>query len=283
MNRYIWQNKKPRLSFHLMNKHPLRGGLGLPNLQAYHFAVTLDQCKFWWHNSSDKAWSQMEADILGISDWRAVMLDPLPDPKFASRLPPPVAAALHYWKWTFQEKYLQSGSSHTSIPLRFLPLHIPNLHLEPWLQKGILSLEDLYDGSNIRLFDDLQEKFGLLETDRFKYRQITHLLRQISSKQRAVPSSVFSFLSLTNPFKSKGSKVFYNLYTGNDYFTKTNSILKWEEKLGQKFSPVQWQTAIAWAHKSSSCANHWEQFQKLLSRWYFTPLRLARAYPLTSP
>lgn len=175
MNKYIWQNKK--LSFYLMNKHPLKGGMGLPNLQAYHFAMTLDQCKFWWQNSSNKMWSQMEADILGISDWKTVLLDPLPNPTFSSRLPLPVVTTLHYWKSIFQDKYLQSGFSFTSIPLGCLPFHIPDLHLELWIQKGISSLEDLYDGSTIRPFTDLQEKFGLLVTDHFKYRQISHLLR----------------------------------------------------------------------------------------------------------
>lgn len=43
MNNYIWQQKRPRLSLHLMNKHPRLGGMGLPNLQAYHLAMTLGQ------------------------------------------------------------------------------------------------------------------------------------------------------------------------------------------------------------------------------------------------
>lgn len=197
------------------------GGLGLPNLQAYHFAMTLDQSKYWWQNSSNKTWSQMEADILGISDWRAVMLDPLPSPTFSSRLPVPVAATLHYWNSAFQDNYLQSGLSHASIPISFLSLHISNLHIESWMQKGMTSLDDLYDGSTIRSFADLRERFGLLETDHFKYRQISHLLRQTPSKQRAVPSSVLSFLSLPDHSKYKGSKVFYNLHTGNKTFIKT--------------------------------------------------------------
>lgn len=40
---------------------------------------------------------------------------------------------------------------------------------------------------------------------------------------------------------------------------------------------------IQWAHHSLACANHKEQYQKLLARWYFTSLRIAKAYSSASP
>lgn len=45
----------------------------------------------------------------------------------------------------------------------------------------------------------------------------------------------------------------------------------------------QWQKALHWAHKSSACANHREQYQKLLTRWYYTPHRISKAYPTAFP
>lgn len=79
------------------------------------------------------------------------MLDPLPDPFFfSSRLPLPVSATLQYWKSVFTERYVPLGLSHTPIPLGFLPLHIPELRMEPWIQMGAKSLEDLYDSTSIR-------------------------------------------------------------------------------------------------------------------------------------
>lgn len=59
---YIWQNKRPRLAFSLMTKHPAMGGLCLQKLQAYHLALTLDE--HWWHNSTEKSWAGMEAGNL---------------------------------------------------------------------------------------------------------------------------------------------------------------------------------------------------------------------------
>lgn len=68
MNRSIRQNKKPWLSFALMNKHFHMVSLGLPNLQAYNFAVTMDQIKYWWHRSPDKQWAVMEANMIKVSN-----------------------------------------------------------------------------------------------------------------------------------------------------------------------------------------------------------------------
>lgn len=62
-----------------MTRHPRMGGLGLPDLCAYHIAMTLDQMKHWWHNSPNVVWTEMEAGVLGTSDWRAVILDPFPE------------------------------------------------------------------------------------------------------------------------------------------------------------------------------------------------------------
>lgn len=74
------------------------GGLRLPNLEAYHLAVTLDQIKHWWHNSTEKSWVGMQVAALGISDRRAVLLDPVPEPLQMPYIPLPARKTLQYWK-----------------------------------------------------------------------------------------------------------------------------------------------------------------------------------------
>lgn len=74
------------------------GGMGLPNLQVYHQAVTLDQVKYWWRNSPDKSWPSMEAEILGVSDWKEALLDPIGTLESQPHMSPPVRTTLHYWR-----------------------------------------------------------------------------------------------------------------------------------------------------------------------------------------
>lgn len=52
---------------------------------------------------------------------------------------------LQYLKTLLMGNYMQSGSTHVSIPLNFIPLHISDFQIDSWLNRGITSLEDLYD------------------------------------------------------------------------------------------------------------------------------------------
>lgn len=178
---------------------------------------------------------------------------------------------------------MQSGTCHISIPLSLISLHIPNLNVDPWIQVGLDSLEDLYDGSSLKSFSELQNEYKLPLSVYIRYYQIVHLIKPITSKQCAIPSPVFSLMSCPLHLKTKSTRVFYNLFTNNDVFCQTPNILRWENCLGKQFSSAHCQSTIRWAHMSSSCANHREQFHKLLSRWYFTPLRLANSYSMASP
>lgn len=77
--------------------------------------------------------------------------------------------------------------------------------------------------------------------------------------------------------------VYYNLLKGNDLFSKSSNMFKWETEFGTQFTVRQWQETIHWAHKSSVCANHRKQYKKMLTRWYYTPHRIAKVLPLASP
>lgn len=220
--------------------------------------------------------------ILGASDWRAVLLDPLKEPLQVPHIPLSICVTLQYWTQLCGTGYAESGYTHVPIPLSFLSLRIPDIQIDSWRDKGILYLESLYDGASLQPFATLQAKYGLPSMHHFKYAQITHLKSQLF-KQQAIPSRIMTLLSCYPQLVTKGSKLYYNLATHNDVFSKTPNIIKWETDLGQQFSSLQWQKAIRWAHKSSSCANRREQFHRLLTRGYYTPLRLAKAFSTVSP
>lgn len=94
----------------------------------------------------------------------------------------------------------------------------------------------------------------------------------LTQKKKLSLRRYLRLLTAPNSQPTKGSRLFYNLFTCNDIFSKMPNIIKWELELEKiHTSPM----AIRWAHISSSCANHREPFQKLLTRWYFTPLSLS--------
>lgn len=59
-------------------------------------------------------------------------------------------------------------------------------------------------------------------------------------------------------------------------------MIKQERDLAQEFSWDQWKKAIHISSKSSACTEHWDNAQKILSRWYLTLYKLSKMYPSTS-
>lgn len=58
---------------------------------------------------------------------------------------------------------------------------------------------------------------------------------------------------------------------------------KWERELRVAFSESQWKLAVCTTYKYSRCVSHWEQSQKIITRWYLTPQRLSKLYNTHSP
>lgn len=208
------------------------GCLGLPDLKAYHIAATLDQIKYWWHGSVDKWWVAMETDLAGVSNWRAVLLDPINETPHISLQAPSTKVTLQYWNSLARGRPPKSGSSQIPIPLEVISLHIPDFPLKTWIDKGMLTLDTLYDGSRFKSFPELQNKYDLPPSDYLKLAQIQHLLRPLDTTQGSLPSLILPLLRTSSAHKAKSSRIFYDLTTSNDVFNKSQTMIKWEENLG---------------------------------------------------
>lgn len=168
MSKFIWQNKKSRLSLSIMYKRLHFGGMGLPDLKAYHIAVTLDQIRYWWHGSSEKQWIAMEADLAGIPNWKAALLDPVGRASYLNSYVLSIKITIRYWHSLLSSGPPKSGVSQLPIPLDFASLHILDMSLNVWNDKGILTLDALYDGSRPKAFSEVQDKYGLPTTEYLK-------------------------------------------------------------------------------------------------------------------
>lgn len=59
-NRFIWNNKKPRLRLRLLYLPYERGGLQLPNLRLYYWSAQLRSAMFYFSTETPPAWLQIE-------------------------------------------------------------------------------------------------------------------------------------------------------------------------------------------------------------------------------
>lgn len=215
----------------LMNRHMRLGGLCLPNLKAYHMAVTLDQIRYWWHKSLDKKWVMIKTGLANNTDWKALLLDPVESSPYTQNFTLTLATSLKFWKPLLRRPPHQSGSSQ-------LYIYTSTLLISTFLG-GVTTLDELYAGCHFRSFLDLQNMYGLPSSQSFEYLQLKHLFNNLTSKQRSIPTQVASLLQTPQYQKTKDSRVFYNLLTGNNMFSKSTNILKWEKELRSQFTISQ--------------------------------------------
>lgn len=67
INKFVWDNKKPRLPFKQMIRPKLDGGLGLPSILGYCQAATLHYVLEWNRPLSAKHWDMMDQAVAGIN------------------------------------------------------------------------------------------------------------------------------------------------------------------------------------------------------------------------
>lgn len=88
--------------------------------------------------------------MININDWKAVLLDPVGHSWSATHLCPSIKVTLQYWWSLLSGNYPSVSYSPVSIPLEFANLHIPDLYIAFWKDKGLEKLEGQYDGAHFK-------------------------------------------------------------------------------------------------------------------------------------
>lgn len=167
-------------------------------------------------------------------------------------------------------------------PLSVLQHFIPCIDLKLWKNKGLLLLRDLYQDASLHTYETLSTRFDLPQPAQFTYLQVRSFLHKHPLPLHLeIPVSMYTFfLEPTSPLR--GISLFYNIYNTQDPFSKTTTMLKWEEALGKTFTDTYWVKALSTTYTSSKCINHWEHYQKVIHSWYLTPYKLSKFYPSQS-
>lgn len=84
---------------------------------------------------------------------------------------------------------------------------------------------------------------------------------------------MWEFLS-SKSLPLKGISLFYTLIRDKSTFTKVAALKCCERDLNTSFSDLQWRQAIYYNQTASKNMNYWELSQKLLLRWYLTPVQM---------
>lgn len=172
--RFIWNNKKPRISLMTLMKPESMGGLGLPNLQHYFWAAQLRNLVSWSMERQESMWVQMEAkpfeplpliSLLFINHFEKIKNM---DKSFS------VFNTLQIWKDCRNKCGITSCTSIYSPIYQNPDLNIKTtmINIGEWTNSGVIQFKDLLNlNMQLKLFIDLRVEYNIPNQHFFKYLQ----------------------------------------------------------------------------------------------------------------
>lgn len=144
LNKFIWQNKKPRVALSTLYKHKKIGGGDLPNAQGYYQASLLDQAKYWFSCQEDNLWPHIEHEITPGHDLTALLMASTIHHKPFTPPYPTIQATLTAWSLLIRNQFPNEILFKLNIPLTTYEYLIHNFSTHHWKQKGIhFSTDDI--------------------------------------------------------------------------------------------------------------------------------------------
>lgn len=283
ISKFIWQRKRPRIRLKILLLPKEKGGLGLPNLKYYYWAAQLNAVVAWIKNDQETGWVQIEQ-----STTKGISLSTLP---FINMKSVNNAKIENEWikhtleVWTIVRKKLGGPLSVS----RAMPI-MGNMEFPPsvwdsgfrrWADKGLSTINSLFNGIEFKSFTQLQEQCQLPSNDLYRYFQIRHYItnhkeRELLSKN---PNNIEDyFITLAEkhlPIKKHVSHIYKRLI--NDTLQNTESIKgKWELELNILITDNVWEELCINCHKGLN-SQLWREFDwKLKIRYFNTPLIISR-------
>ena len=283
INSFLWGGKKARIRRTVLQLPKSAGGLALPNLRHYYWACNINKLLYWRTTVAHvdlPHWAHIEMSSSRISLW-SVVCSQLPLSIKQVSQNPIVSSTLRIWN-QFRKQFglhLPSGRAPILRNHLFLP-SCSDPVFRDWAEKGLLTINNLYDGGVFSSFADLSLRFGLPHSHLFRFFQIRHFVQnQFPQFPGRPPDSLTdTFLALDTGLKGLTSIIYDRIF--RIIPTPLDSLRAiWDHDLGITLSDEQWERMLDLVHTSSISARHSLLQCKILHRVHYTNARLARIYP----
>lgn len=193
VSKFIWQNKRPRVRLKVLCACKEKGGLALPHFRSYYWAAQLGKLVSWMRLDMDTKWVHIEqGSVKNIS----LSILPFLNSKVRRKLRIQnecVNHTLRVWEKTRRLLNLPlslSRAAKITTAGDFLPAKMDSGFFR-WAGKGLITINQLFEGMTLRAFSQLQAKWGIDSKDLFRYFQIRHYLMTHKEwdKIKKVPSN----------------------------------------------------------------------------------------------
>lgn len=278
ISRFIWQGKKPRIKYQIIQLAKDKGGLGFPCLKDYYISAQFRILVCWCNVVYQARWKEIETETEALKDFpiQASLGDVRLIKKQINQGNQWINLPLKLWSqflnkndWNEEARILR----WCAYDLDFLPNKL-DARYKKWAGQGLMAYCMFYDKGILRDFQSLKDQYQLSKTDFFRFLQIRHHIHNYIPKR----TDLFS-LPVLNIFvkayqADPGLKVISRLYKGIQEVKKWNTAYikkKWERETNTEILNDIWyqQCVFQWRISSS---NIWRCFGwKSLCRFFITP------------
>lgn len=175
-------------------------------------------------------------------------------------------------------------SPHTSIENNpWFPPACHTLAFSKWAQGGCRVIRDLYDGDALKTWDHCREEFCLPLGGKLQYAQLRHWVA-VPAMSRAATRPFTSFEWLVRLFDgTRGliSKIYQILQHPPLVVTHPYQH-QWQQLSPADITPSQWARLWKDIPQVFRSVAQRENAYKIMTQWYYTPVRLQKMFPATS-
>ncbi|OCT55999.1 hypothetical protein XELAEV_18003731mg [Xenopus laevis] len=178
LNKFILMNKHSRFSNKVLSLPVSNLGLGVSDIEKYYQATILEQSRSVWTNDTTKQWINIEEEQLPFGTYKSFLESRLVWKVQQNTKNPISANMLRIWKEMIKLYKKDILAIEISTSLTTLNSVIKNieLDLEHLITCGIINVEDLLVGSEIKQFDELVSAYDIPTTDKLTYLKIHRFL-----------------------------------------------------------------------------------------------------------
>lgn len=282
---FIWNYKSHRIKKEHLTKHKSIGGLSLPNFMYYYWATNLRIISLLLDDTAllPKGLQMEREDCLPYSVG-AILLSPTPLASTLYNNNPVIKSTIKILKQMIKNFKLKTLS--LCIPISSNPSFQPSCvdgAFNVWRDFGICTLNDLYSNDIFMTFQQVQERFGLPNSNFFRYLQIRNYVQShLSQFQIAKPDVLDKCLSESSRYQNNISVIYNSLQEVSNPST-AHIKGEWEKELGSPIDDKIWQQALSNIKDTSINARHYLIQYKIVHRLHYSREKIHKIYPESSP
>lgn len=274
-NSFIWGSSKPRTKLHTLYLPKLNGGLGCPNFASYYRAAHIATLTKYHTQHESPLWVSIEAaDCDPLSIANLLWLSPRDRRGLGNPITKHFISMWDKYKLRNQLQSLHNPLLSFYKNPAFYPAWVSPRSFKAWITYDVLNRHKFVNSSSFIPFPTLCDKYGLPQSELFRYLQI--FMPLLTTKSPLTQFTTFEKFCKDNPHAKGMISTLYAQLVNQPETEKPSYVQKWEGDLERTLETTEWNQIWLTTKSASPNILAIEANYKVLIRWYLVPVRIAK-------